>query len=145
VLAEVCFGLPSSATYIGGVWELDYTLSVGLDLVENTAGDAADTDGTTGLLGLTGELIDDGTEVELFATNYTIADLDQTYLYGIVDVLADTTNPGNEDFTELAAAPADSNFKGVSLAPSTPEPATFALFGLGLAALPLIARRRKAV
>jgi hypothetical protein len=129
---------------VSGVWELDYTLSAGLGLVENTASDASDLDGTTGLLGLTGELIDGGTEVELFATNYTIADLDQTSLYGIVDVLGDTINPGNETFTQLAAAPADSNFKGVALAP-TPEPATFALFGFGLAAMVLIARRRKAL
>jgi len=130
---------------VSGSWVLDYTLSVGLDLVENPTADPSDTSGSTGLYGLTGELIDDGTEVELFATNSTIADLDQTYLYGIVDVLADTTNPGNEDFAELAAAPADSNFKGVALAPTAPEPATFALFGTGLAALLFIARRRKSV
>lgn len=125
---------------VSGVWQLDYTLSMGLDLVENPASDAADTDGTTGLLGLTGESIGGG-EVELFATNYTIADLDQTYLYGIVDVLADTTNPGNESFSVLATAPADSNFKGVAFAP-VPEPSSFILFGLGAAAL-LAASRRK--
>jgi hypothetical protein len=128
---------------VGGVWELDYTLSLGLDLVANSSAD-----GTSGLLGLTGELIDGGTEVELFATNYTLSDLDQTYLYGIVDVLADTTNPGNEDFTQLAAAPADSNFKGVSFAPTseapTPEPASFALFGLGIAGLVIAARHSEA-
>jgi hypothetical protein len=129
---------------VSGSWVLDYTLSTGLDLVENPTADASDTDGSTGLYGLTGELIDGGTEVELFATNSTIADLDQTYLYGIVDVLADTTNPGTEDFTVIATAPADSNFKGVSFAPTaTPEPSTFLLFGCGIAALP-VARRRKA-
>jgi hypothetical protein len=130
---------------VSGVWELDYTLSMGLNLVDNTAAKSSDTDGTTGLEGLAGELVDvDGVEeAELFVTNYTNGDLDQTYLYGIEDILADTTNPGNETFAVVATAPADSNFKGVSFAP-VPEPATFALFGLGLTALLFIARRRKA-
>jgi hypothetical protein len=129
---------------INGTWTLDYTLSAGLDLVPNT-----DTDGTSGLLGLTGEVING--EVELFATNYTLSDLDLTYLYGITDVLSDTTLPTGasaEDFSELAAAPADSTFKGVSFAPTsvaTPEPASFMLLGFGMAALLLVSRRRKAI
>ena len=62
-----------------GSWTLDYTLTAGLlDFVQNNA-----TSGTTGLLGLTGVV--DGDNVELFATNYTIGDTDQTYLYGIDD------------------------------------------------------------
>jgi hypothetical protein len=62
-----------------------------------------------------------GATAYLYATNYTIADLDPTYLYGIADTLSNTTPPGtNSTFTLLATAPADSNFKGVSLAPATP-------------------------
>jgi hypothetical protein len=128
-----------------GTWTLEYTISAGLGLVANAATNG-DTEGTTGLYGLTGEVI--GDEVELFATNYTIGDLDPTYLYGITDTLSATTSTG-ESFTELAAAPVDSNFKGVSFAPAAseaaaPEPASFALLGLALAAL-LVIRGRKAI
>ena len=127
-------------TFNGTTWTLDYTLADGLDLVKNNTADPANTAGTTGLYGLTGEdvTIDGVEEVELFATNATIGDLDPTYLYGITDVLGDTTNPGNEVFTELAAAPADSNFKGVAFAPSpVPEASTWVMMLAGFAGLGL--------
>ncbi|MGB3584306.1 MAG: PEP-CTERM sorting domain-containing protein [Roseiarcus sp.] len=132
-------------TFNGTTWTLDYTLADGLDLVKNNTADPANTAGTTGLYGLTGEdvTIDGVEEVELFATNATIGDLDPTYLYGITDVLGDTTNPGNEVFTELAAAPADSNFKGVAFAPSpVPEASTWVMMLAGFAGLGLAGRRR---
>lgn len=128
-----------------GIWSLDYTLSAGLDLVPNTQADNPTGDDTTGLYGLTGEVING--EVELFATNFTIGDLDPTFLYGITDSLTATTLPTSESFTEIAAAPADSDFKGVSFAPTpvpTPEPTSLTLVGLGMAALLLARRRRKA-
>lgn len=119
-----------------GAWSLAYTLSTGLNLVANTA--AA---GTTGLLNLTGKVV--GDQVELFATNYTVGDTDQTYLYGISDTLG-ATSAGNEAFTQLAAAPVDSTFKGVSFAPTSavPEPTPVALFAAGLAAMLTVARRK---
>jgi hypothetical protein len=119
---------------VTGQWTLDYTISAGLGLVANTS-----SDGTSGLYGLAGEVVNG--EVELFATNYTLSDLDQTYLFGVTDPLSATTLPGGESFTTLAAAPADSNFKGVAFAPVAPEPASFVLLGLGLAALVAIGRR----
>lgn len=126
---------------VNGVWTLDYTLSAGLNLVANTA--AA---GTTGLLGLTGLVV--GGQVELFATNYTIGDTDPTFLYGITDDLGALTRPANESFTQLAAAPADSTFKGVAFAPSAavPEPAAYALMTLGFGGIGglLRSRRRRA-
>jgi hypothetical protein len=125
-----------------GQWQLDYTLSNGLDLVANTA-----SDGTTGLLGLTGEVVNG--EVELFATNYTAGDTDQTYLYGITDLLSATTL-GDRDtsatFQQLAGAPADANFKGVSFAPiaaAVPEPASWALFIAGFGLTGGLLRRRR--
>lgn len=95
-----------------GTWVFEYTIAAGLNLVANTA-----TAGTTGLYALTGTV--SGSNVYLYATNYTVGDLDQRYLYGFTDVLAATTKPSTS-FTVLATAPADSNFKGVSFAPSYP-------------------------
>jgi hypothetical protein len=98
---------------VDGSWTLDYTLSVGLNLVDKTA-----TAGTTGLIGLTGVVT--GTTVDLFATNSTLGDLDQTYLYGITDSLAATTLPADESFTTLMTAAADTNIRGVAFAPTAP-------------------------
>lgn len=127
---------------ISGSWVLDYTLSAGLDLVPNTAGCADDAGEacSTGLLGLTGEVV--GDEVELFATNFTLGDLNSTYLYEITDALADTTGPSGESFTELAAAPADSNFKGVAFAPVS-EPSSLAILAAGLAGIGLVRYRAR--
>jgi hypothetical protein len=102
---------------VSGTWTWEYTLYQGLNLVQN-ASCSSNTSGTTGLIGLTGVV--SGGNVYLYATNYTIADLDPTYLYGITDVLSATTNPGGESFTQLAVAPPDSNFKGVSFVPTLP-------------------------
>jgi hypothetical protein len=127
---------------VDGSWTLDYTLAAGLNLVPNS-----DATGTSGLYGLTGDVV--GNEVYLYATNFTLSDLGQTYLYEITDTLSATTNPGNESFTQLAAAPADSNFKGVSFAPSgnaaVPEPGAWVLMLGGSAFVGGLARRRRAV
>ncbi|MHB8283122.1 MAG: PEP-CTERM sorting domain-containing protein [Caulobacteraceae bacterium] len=121
---------------VNGSWVLDYTISAGLDLVANTAAS-----GTTGLFGLTGEVVNG--VVELYATNATIGDTDPTYLYGITDVLAATTAQAGESFTELAAAPADSTFKGVAFAPTSaaPEPSTWSLMIAGVGGVGLMLRR----
>ncbi len=109
-----------------GSWSLAYTLYRGLNLVLNTS--AA---GTTGLYGLAGT-VSAGT-VQLYATNATIGDLDPTFLYGITDTLSDTTasQASSESFTQLAAAPQDSNFKGVSLAPTVAAPVNPITMGTG--------------
>lgn len=97
-----------------GTWSLQYTLYEGLNLVNNGS-----TSGTSGLYGLTGVV--SGSNVYLYATNYTLNDLDYTYLYGITDTLSNTAPPGTSlAFTLLDTAPVDSNFKGVSFAPTIP-------------------------
>lgn len=98
-----------------GTWTLAYTLYQGLNLVNN-----GNTDGTSGLYGLAATV--SGNNVLVYATNYTLNDLDPTYLYGITDNLTYTkaSQAAGESFTPLATAPADSNFKGVSFAPAIP-------------------------
>lgn len=128
--------------FANGSWSLQYTLSAGLNLVANSA-----TAGTTGLLSLTGLV--SGDNVQLYATNYAIGDTDQTYLYGIGDSLSQTSKSAGQVFSQLAAAPADSTFKGVSFAPAAvagavPEPGTYALMILGFGMLGGALRRRKA-
>ncbi|HET6307745.1 MAG TPA: hypothetical protein VFG12_11195, partial [Rhodopila sp.] len=103
-------------TETDGTWSLDYTLTDGLNLVADTA-----TSGTTGLIGLTGTVV--GGVVELFATNSTIGDTDQPFLYGITDTLAATTGAG-ESFTILETAAPDTNIRGVSFAPTAPGQTT---------------------
>lgn len=100
-----------------GTWSLAYTLYQGLNLVQNPTANPSNISGATGLYGLAGT-VSNGV-AHLYVTNYNIADLDPTSLYGISDTLSTTTNPGTS-FSLLDTAPADSNFKGVSFAPSLP-------------------------
>jgi hypothetical protein len=128
---------------INGTWQLDYTLSAGLGLVANDDNTSTG-HGVSGLLGLTGKVVNG--YVELFATSYVMGDTDQTYLYGISDVLGDTqaSQVSGETFTTLEAAPADTDFRGVAFAPVAPvplPPSLPLLLGGGLAVFGLAARR----
>lgn len=128
--------------YSGGKWNLAYTLSAGLGLVGNNT-----TSGTTGLFGLTGQVV--GDSVQLYATSYAIGDTDQTYLYGITDLLGASAQAG-QTFAMLDAAPVDSKFRGLSFAPTSPtaavpEPGTYAMMILGFGALGFVLRRRQGV
>jgi autotransporter passenger strand-loop-strand repeat protein len=105
-------------SFNGTTWVLDYTLSAGLNLVQNPSVDPSSTSGTTGLIGLTGEVNSNGT-VTFFATNATIGDLDQTFLYTITDTLSATTAP-DESFTVVTSAAPDTNIRGVAFAPTAP-------------------------
>lgn len=125
-------------TYNGSTWQLDYTLSAGLNLVANTA-----SAGTTGLIGLTGKVV--GNQVELFATNSTVGDLDQTYLYGITDNLSATSQPTGESFSVLDTAAAGTNIRGVAFAPvvAVPEPSSYLMMLMGLGMVGWMVRRRR--
>ena len=102
-----------------GTWNLAYTLYQGLNLVSNKSAS-----GATGLYALTGTV--SGGSVLLYATDSTIGDLDASHLVGITDTLAFTApaQAASETFTLLATAPVDSNFKGVSFAPTVAAPIT---------------------
>lgn len=113
-------------TFNGTIWVLDYTLSDGLrDFVPDTTTSIGNdvytaTDHecrTTGLIGLTGEALPNG-QVELFATNSTLGDLDPTFLYRITDTLSDITaaQASGESFSVLATAAPDTLIRGVSFA-----------------------------
>ncbi len=101
-------------SYSGGQWMLDYTLSQGLNL----AGPGAAA-GTTGLIGLTGKVV--GDTVQLYATNETVGDLDQKYVFGINDSLSGTSGTG-EAFATLLTAAADTNIRGIAFAPTAATP-----------------------
>jgi autotransporter passenger strand-loop-strand repeat protein len=109
-------------SFNGTTWVLDYTLSAGLNLVQNPSVDPSSTSGTTGLIGLTGVVNADGT-VTLFATNATIGDLDQTFLFTITDTLSATTPAPEESFRMVTSAAPDTNIRGVAFAPTAPASA----------------------
>ncbi len=105
---------------VNGSWNLDYTLSAGLNIVPTgTADPGAGGQGTTGLIGLTGQVNAATGTVSLYATNATVGDLNQTYVLGVTDTLADTTaaQATNESFSTLFTAPADTNVRGIAFAP----------------------------
>ncbi|MBN8809378.1 MAG: PEP-CTERM sorting domain-containing protein [Sphingomonas sp.] len=126
--------------FANGSWSLAYTLSAGLNLVANTSAS-----GVTGLFGLTGQV--NGDTVELYATSFTKGETDQSYLYGITDSLSSRTFSSTARFTTLAAAPADSNFRGVAFAPTAvaavPEPVTWAMLVMGFGGMAFAVRRRE--
>jgi PEP-CTERM motif len=126
-----------------GIWTLEYTLSAGLNLVDNAKANANNPTaaGVTGLLGLTDKVV--GNQVELFATSYGLNELSPSFLYEITDTLSNTAPAKGESFTTLFAAPSDTSIRGVSFAPSVPEPSTWVMMLLGFAGLGFVAYRRK--
>jgi hypothetical protein len=123
---------------VNGTWMLLYDISTGLNLTTDTG-----TSGTTGLIGLTGQVINGTTY--LYATNATIGDLDQTYVFSVSDPLAQTSlaqAAGSDVFAKIFTAPAGTNVRGIAFAP-VPEPQSVALVAIGLLGL-AVARRRRA-
>ncbi|HVZ06413.1 hypothetical protein [Rhodopila sp.] len=125
---------------VNGVWVLDYTLSAGLNLMPDTTacGSHQIGYGTTGLIGLAGDVI--GDLVELFATNATLGDLDQTYVYAISDSLSALTLPSDEVFSAIYRASRRQRARHCLRAGAGTAAAI--LLGIGLIALGWLRRTR---
>ncbi|KIU49576.1 hypothetical protein QU42_06260 [Bradyrhizobium sp. UASWS1016] len=128
---------------VNGNWVLDYDLVKGLSLVNNANANNPTAPGVTGLLGLTGQVVNG--QVELFATSYGLNELSPSYLYEITDTLSFTSigQAGNEQFNTLYAAGPGEAIRGVSFAPAVPEPSTWTMLIAGFAAIGFLGYRRR--
>jgi len=132
---------------VGNTWQFQYVIYQNLPLVPNFTGTGnnavAATTGTSGLIGLTGVVV--GSNVQFYATNATLGDLDQTYVFSVFDPIAQTVRgavQGSDLFTRIFTAAGGTNVRGIAFAPQVSAPGAFVLGLAGLAALGLTRRRR---
>lgn len=128
---------------VGGTWSEIYDISAGLGILANATGSTSNADGTSGAIGLAVGVVNG--VADIFATNATLGDLDQTYLFTATDPVAQTSLgaiAGSDAFTTIFTAPAGTNVRGVAFAP-VPEPASLALLAGALGVGALVRRRKR--
>ncbi len=147
--ADASAGLQKWTRGGDGTWRLDYTLQSGLIGSTYTPAGFAGPSTVTGLRNITGKVNGNGT-VTIFGVTATVGspaiDADPNQLVSITDTLAFTTaqQSGVETFNILQTALPGEVFRGVAFAPvdtAVPEPATFAVLGMGLIGLLAVRRR----
>jgi hypothetical protein len=138
---------------VGGVWQLDYNLTNGLNLGQSysVAGyPGADDPATSGLRNLTGYVDPTTGMVTLFASTATTSALgdqgaDPNMIVSITDDLTATTLPNDESFLTVDGPSYGTVYRGVALADfavGVPEPASLLLLAPAIAGLWTVRRRR---
>lgn len=147
--ADAVAGLQKWTRGSDGVWRRDYTLQNGLIGNTHTPPGFTGPSTVTGLRNITGKVNGDGTAT-IYGVTATVGtpaiDVDPNQLVSITDTLAFTTaqQASTESYNILQTAQAGEVFRGVAFAPvdmAVPEPATFAVLGMGLIGLLAVRRR----
>jgi hypothetical protein len=151
-----CAGL-GKYSLVNGTWQLDYNLTLGLNLGQNYTVNGSEPGGnytaaTDGLRNITGVVNANGT-VSLYAITSTVDNYanedegaDPNKLLAINDTLSDTTasQSASESFSTLETASYGQVLRGVSFTPeAVPEPSTTSMLILALLGGAVFAWKRK--
>ncbi len=141
-------------TKVGNTWQLDYTVQSGLiGMTYTVSGTNSGVAGTwptvttSGLRDLSGRVNADGT-VSLWAVTATTSastdnGADPNEVVMLTDRLGATSLPAGDVFTTFAGPQYGVRYGGVAFAAAVPEPSTWALMIVGVAAVGVAQRKRR--